>query len=188
MHEKIVIACTVACLSLATVGTSQSAHLRSTTASIHSKGHIAKRHPVALRARTAGRKLSRVRTASKTAHLRTAHKRVARAAVHRKEQRSAQHELAHASGLQGIASVYSGEKTANGEYARASGMTAAHKSLPFGTLVKVTNKNNGQSVVVRINDRGPFVRGRVIDLMPAAAKAIGFSGLAPVMLSVVGRA
>ena len=88
----------------------------------------------------------------------------------------------------GIASVYSGEKTANGEYARASGMTAAHKSLPFGTLVKVTNKNNGQTVVVRINDRGPFVRGRVIDLMPAAAKAIGFSGLAPVMLSVVGRA
>ena len=57
----------------------------------------------------------------------------------------------------GIASVYSGERTANGEYARASGLTAAHKTLPFGTRVQVTNKRNGRSVVVRINDRGPFV-------------------------------
>jgi peptidoglycan lytic transglycosylase len=90
--------------------------------------------------------------------------------------------------MSGIASVYSGEKTANGEYAYASRLTAAHRSLPFGTMVKVTNKQTGRSVVVRINDRGPYIRGRVIDLMPAAAKAIGFSGLAPVMLAVVGRA
>jgi rare lipoprotein A len=66
-------------------------------------------------------------------------------------------------------------------------MTAAHKSLPFGTMVRVTNRNTGRSVVVRINDRGPFVRGRVIDMTPAAAHAIGFSGLAPVTLSVIGR-
>jgi rare lipoprotein A len=66
-------------------------------------------------------------------------------------------------------------------------MTAAHRSLPFGTLVKVTNRRSQRSVVVRINDRGPFVGGRVIDLTPAAARAIGFSGLAPVSLSVVGR-
>jgi rare lipoprotein A len=65
-------------------------------------------------------------------------------------------------------------------------MTAAHKSLPFGTLVKVTHRRTGKSVVVRINDRGPFVRGRVIDLTPAAARAIGFSGIAPVTLAVVG--
>jgi rare lipoprotein A len=90
--------------------------------------------------------------------------------------------------LTGIASVYSGEKTANGEYAHANGLTAAHRSLPFGTLVKVTNKQTGKSVVVRINDRGPYVHGRVIDLMPAASKAIGSSGLAPVSLAVVGRA
>jgi rare lipoprotein A len=84
----------------------------------------------------------------------------------------------------GIASVYGGEKTANGEYASATGLTAAHKSLPFGTLVEVTNQANGRSVVVRINDRGPFVRGRIIDLTRAGAKAIGCDGLARVTLHV----
>jgi rare lipoprotein A len=89
----------------------------------------------------------------------------------------------------GIASVnaYSGELTANGERARRAGLTAAHLSLPFGTKVRVTNRRNGRSVVVRINDRGPFVAGRVIDLTPAAAAALGFSGLAQVTLDVVGR-
>ena len=93
----------------------------------------------------------------------------------------------HAGGMSGIASVYSGGRTANGEHAAAGGLTAAHRSLPFGTLVKVTNRHSQRSVVVRINDRGPFVGGRVIDLTPAAARAIGFSGLAPVSLSVVGH-
>jgi rare lipoprotein A len=65
-------------------------------------------------------------------------------------------------------------------------MTAAHRTLPFGTRVTVVNNRNGRAVVVRINDRGPFVRGRVIDLSPAAARAIGVSGLAPVSLSVGG--
>jgi rare lipoprotein A len=87
----------------------------------------------------------------------------------------------------GVASVYSGGRTANGEHARASGLTAAHRTLPFGTLVRVTNRHNGHSVVVRINDRGPFVHGRVIDVTPAAAHALGFSGLAPVTLAVLGR-
>ena len=84
----------------------------------------------------------------------------------------------------GIASVYaySGSKTASGERASPGGLTAAHRTLPFGTKVRVTNKRNGHSVVVRINDRGPFVRGRVIDVTPAAARALGFSGLAPVTL------
>lgn len=93
-----------------------------------------------------------------------------------------------ASAQSGIASVYSGGRTADGEHASASGLTAAHRSLPFGTLVRVTNDRNGRSVVVRIDDRGPFVRGRIIDLTPAAAHALGFSGLAHVTLSVVGRA
>jgi len=85
----------------------------------------------------------------------------------------------------GIASVYaySGERTASGERAQPSGFTAAHRTLPFGTRVRVTNKSNGRSVIVRINDRGPFVRGRVIDLTPAAAQALGFSGLARVTLN-----
>jgi rare lipoprotein A len=84
----------------------------------------------------------------------------------------------------GIASVYAydGEKTANGEHANPKGLTAAHKTLPFGTKVRVVNNRNGKSVVVRINDRGPFVRGRIIDLTPAGAQALGFSGLAPVSL------
>lgn len=92
----------------------------------------------------------------------------------------------------GIASTYgkgdgyAGRKTASGERMNPKALTAAHRTLPFGTRVTVTNKRNSRSVVVRINDRGPFVRGRVIDLSPAAAGALGFSGLAPVSLSVGG--
>jgi rare lipoprotein A len=99
--------------------------------------------------------------------------------------------IAEASGRKhatsGIASHYShaGRKTANGETANPRGMTAAHRSLPFGTRVRVTNRRNGRSVVVRINDRGPFVRGRVIDLTTNAARAIGFTGLAPVSLQII---
>ena len=91
----------------------------------------------------------------------------------------------------GMASVYSlahsGRKTASGEIHRASEMTAAHRTLAFGTQVRVTNRRNGRSVVVRINDRGPFIRSRIIDLSPAAAKALGFSGLAPVTLALAGH-
>jgi rare lipoprotein A len=64
-------------------------------------------------------------------------------------------------------------------------LTAAHRSLPFGSRVRVTNRKNGRSAVVRITDRGPFVRGRVIDLTPAAARALGFSGLASVSIARV---
>jgi rare lipoprotein A len=87
----------------------------------------------------------------------------------------------------GIASVYGTEsgKTASGEPARPSGLTAAHRTLPLGSHVRVTNKNNGRSVVVRINDRGPYIGGRIIDLTPAAAHALGFSGLAPVTVDRV---
>jgi rare lipoprotein A len=89
----------------------------------------------------------------------------------------------------GIASVYgyAGSKTASGERAQPSGLTAAHRSLRFGTQVLVTNKRNGRTVTVRINDRGPFIRGRVIDLTPAGARALGFSGLAPVTLAVLNK-
>jgi rare lipoprotein A len=94
-----------------------------------------------------------------------------------------------ASAESGIASVYeySGSHTASGERMVSGGLTAAHRTLPFGTMVRVTNQATGRSVVVRINDRGPFVHGRVIDLSPAAASALGFSGLAHVTLDVVGH-
>jgi rare lipoprotein A len=84
----------------------------------------------------------------------------------------------------GIASVYSDQRTASGERMRPDTMTAAHRTLPFGTQVTVFNRRNGRSAVVRINDRGPFVRGRVIDLSPAAARALGIDGLASVSLTI----
>jgi rare lipoprotein A len=91
--------------------------------------------------------------------------------------------IAHAQS--GLASVYSDVETASGERASDEGLTAAHRSLPFGTRVLVTNLNNGRTVVVRINDRGPFIAGRVIDVTPAAARALGFSGLVPVTIAVL---
>jgi rare lipoprotein A len=92
-----------------------------------------------------------------------------------------------ASAQSGIASVYSEGRTATGERVVASGMTAAHRTLPFGTMVRVTNTSNGKSVVVRINDRGPFVKGRIIDLTPGAAHSIGIAGLGAVTVDVVGK-
>src|SRR5262249_61316241 len=82
---------------------------------------------------------------------------------------------------------YRGGRTASGEPARPAELTAAHRTLPFGTVVRVTNNRNGQTVVVRINDRGPFTRGRVIDLTPAAAGKLGFSGLARVTVDVIEK-
>jgi rare lipoprotein A len=94
---------------------------------------------------------------------------------------------ASAADQSGVASVYStesGSGTASGQKLNPGALTAAHRSLPFGTKVRVTNKSNGRSVVVTINDRGPFVRGRVIDVTPAAARELGFSGLTQVTLNV----
>jgi rare lipoprotein A len=98
-----------------------------------------------------------------------------------------------AKAMNGIASVYgfkgdnhAGVNTASGERVDPQALTAAHRTLPFGTMVRVTHNKTGRSVVVRINDRGPFVRGRVIDLTPKAAAALGFTGLAPVTLSLAG--
>jgi rare lipoprotein A len=81
---------------------------------------------------------------------------------------------------EGIASQYgreSGTEVACGGSLNENALTAAHRSLPCGSRARVTNRSNGKSVVVTINDRGPFVRGRVIDLTPVAARTIGMSGL-----------
>ena len=92
----------------------------------------------------------------------------------------------------GMASYYGdalhGRRTANGERFDMHALTAAHRTLPFNTRVEVTNLENGRSVVVRINDRGPFVEGRVIDLSQAAAKELRFlgRGTTRVRLKIVG--
>jgi len=83
----------------------------------------------------------------------------------------------------GIASFYStesGTETASGQRLNPAAFTAAHRTLRLGSKVRVTNQKNGRSIWVTINDRGPFVRGRIIDLTPAGARALGFSGLAHV--------
>lgn len=79
-------------------------------------------------------------------------------------------------------------KTASGERMNPSNLTAAHRSLRFGTKVKVVNNRNGKAVVVRINDRGPFIKGRVLDLSKAAAQHIGMvsSGTAKVCYEIIG--
>lgn len=80
---------------------------------------------------------------------------------------------------------FHGNSTANGERYNQWSLTAAHRTLPFGTRLRVTNKWNGRSVVVRINDRGPFHGGRGIDLSTAAMNAIGGNGLANVCYSII---
>lgn len=96
-------------------------------------------------------------------------------------------------GAHGMASWYgydgSGNKTASGERYNPEGMTAAHRSLPLGTRVRVTNTRNGRSVVVRINDRGPYIGGRIIDLSAGAARILRMmkTGVAPVRIEILGR-
>ena len=96
--------------------------------------------------------------------------------------------------MRGISSWYGpnfhGHQTSNGERYNMYGLTAAHKTWPMDTMVRVQNLKNGKSVVVRINDRGPFVSGRILDCSYAAGKAIGLdkSGIAPVKLTVLGFA
>ncbi|TWA98335.1 septal ring lytic transglycosylase RlpA family protein [Bradyrhizobium stylosanthis] len=87
----------------------------------------------------------------------------------------------------GLASFYSDTETASGEKFDKNELTAAHPTLPFGTKLRVTDVSSGRFVTVRVNDRGPFVRGRVVDISPSAAEALGMvdKGLANVRLDVV---
>jgi rare lipoprotein A len=98
---------------------------------------------------------------------------------------------ANAGEERGLASYYAhyheGRRTASGERFDTQAMTAAHRTLPFGTQVRVTNLANGQAVVVRINDRGPYVRGRMLDVSYGAAKRLGLlrSGVTSVSMEVI---
>ncbi|HEY8194025.1 MAG TPA: septal ring lytic transglycosylase RlpA family protein [Hyphomicrobium sp.] len=158
----------------------------------HSASHKASTSRVAYRAsrtrhayRSARHATYRPVKHSRYAH-RTANRHYAQAPARRHHAR-----YAAAGGTSGgMASYYwEGQMTASGARFNPGALTAAHRSLPFGTRVRVTNRSNGRSVVVTINDRGPFVGGRVIDLSRAAAQAISMTGagVAPVSLEVLGR-
>jgi rare lipoprotein A len=84
----------------------------------------------------------------------------------------------------GIAAFYGGGRTASGEVSGPNGLTAAHRTLPFGTKVLVTNVRNGRTVLVRINDRGPYGRGRIIDLSRAAARELDMIKVGTTRVSV----
>jgi rare lipoprotein A len=85
----------------------------------------------------------------------------------------------------GMAAFYGGGRTASGEVTGSTGLTAAHRTLPFGTKVLVTNVGNGKTVVVRITDRGPFGRGRIIDVSRAAARELDMIDIGTTRVSVV---
>jgi len=108
--------------------------------------------------------------------------------VRRHDPQPSRTEVASAKASSGLASYYTeGTKTANGESFNSRELTAAHPSLPFGTKLRVTNVSTGQSVTVRVNDRGPYVPGRVVDVSYSAAEALGMvrGGVAKVKLDVV---
>ena len=107
-----------------------------------------------------------------------------------KSSKKKSYSVASGSSYSGMGSYYwQPQRVASGGWFNPNAMTAAHKTLPFGTKVRVTNRNNGRSVVVTINDRGPYIKGRIIDLSKAAAKQVGMtaSGIAPVSVTVLGR-
>lgn len=143
------------------------------------------------RSRFSGRSNLGVMTSDDDARPTPRSRRAARAAEAREARADrATTTTSFSGGGSGIASYYwQPQRVASGGMFNPNAMTAAHKTLPFGTRVRVTNHNTGRSAVVTINDRGPFVRGRVIDLSRAAAGAVGMigSGLARVSLEVLGR-
>jgi rare lipoprotein A len=133
--------------------------------------------------------------AKKAAHKKSSYKKSAYSASKKKaygykSSKKKSYSVASGSAYSGMGSYYwQPQRVASGGWFNPNAMTAAHKTLPFGTKVRVTNRNNGRSVVVTINDRGPYIKGRIIDLSKAAAKQVGMtaSGIAPVSVTVLGR-
>ena len=107
-----------------------------------------------------------------------------------KSKKSRSVTSSYGGGYSGMASYYwQPQRVASGGWFNPNALTAAHKTLPFGTKVRVTNKRNGRSVTVTINDRGPYIKGRIIDLSSRAAGVIGMkgAGVVPVSITVLGR-
>jgi len=127
------------------------------------------------------------------------HHAVVKKVVHKQEKHSTKNikkitvkkpKAVKSTNMVGVASFYGsqfhGRKTASGEIFNKNAMTAAHRTIPLNSKVKVTNLKNNKSVVVKINDRGPWVKNRIMDLSKGAAKAIGIDGIQRVSLDVVG--
>lgn len=157
--------------------------LNSVAATKHANSTAVKKHLVA---KTAKKSVKKTALKAKV----SANKR---ALVKKKSLKELHKHTARSHYQSGVASYYAdkfnGRRTANGEKFSNSEMTAAHKTLPFGTLVEVTNMRNGRSVVVRVNDRGPYAHARVVDLSKAAARQLGMqhTGTAQVKLAVLDK-
>lgn len=116
------------------------------------------------------------------------HKKISNKRIKHNKKITKDHNKPTTHKLSGTASYYgyeSGNKTATGESFKPLGLTAAHRTLPLNSKVRVTNLKNNKSVVLRINDRGPYARGRVIDLSLGAARVIGLKGTGPVSIEVL---
>ena len=174
-------------------GSQQALLTRKRTKSYRASRHAHRSHAHARSYRAAQpRKVShRAQRQTRAATVHTARTRRITASATTKKTRQ-RHTRAVPAGtvLSGIASYYwQPQRVASGGWFNPKAMTAAHKTLPFGTRVKVTNARNGRTVEVTINDRGPYIAGRIIDLSDAAAGAIGMksAGVVPVKVEVVGR-
>jgi rare lipoprotein A len=135
--------------------------------------------------------LARAKTYHSSRHLSHHHRRASKRSYRIKGK--TYHPMISAEGYSetGIASWYgseSGSKTAMGTHFSPGGISAAHKTLPLPSKVRVTNLRNGRSIVVVVNDRGPFKKNRIIDLSQGAARKIGMNGLAKVKVDYLGRA
>jgi rare lipoprotein A len=128
--------------------------------------------------------------AHKQANKKASYKKASKKSYGYKSSKKKSYSVSSGGSYSGMGSYYwQPQRVASGGWFNPNAMTAAHKTLPFGTKVRVTNRNNGRSVVVTINDRGPYIKGRIIDLSKAAAKQVGMtaSGVAPVSVTVLGR-
>lgn len=135
------------------------------------------------------RKASRHVRSHRVAHVSRKARHASRKSARYATRRTTKRVYSGSHAMSGMASYYwQGQRVASGGRFNPNALTAAHKTLPFGTKVRVTHLGNGRSVTVTINDRGPFVRGRIIDLSRAAAGVIGMtgSGVARVAVDVVG--
>ncbi len=143
--------------------------------------------PTRSRASTRARR-ARAKTTRRATPRTRARRSIARTKQRRHRRSGSRRSSYRGRTLHGLASYYwQPQRVASGGWFNPNALTAAHKSLPFGTRVRVTNMRNGRSVVVRINDRGPYIRGRIIDLSRRAATIVGMrgAGVVPVRVQVL---